>query len=87
MPKGECQTPAALYAAKILNARAELKPAPNAAKNIKTATGEAYTERGIQRNKKGVSLWKLLLLCTKQSTNICASIQISLNEYFFLKSY
>ena len=52
MPKGEYQMPAALYAARILNARAELKPAPNAAKNIKTATGEAYTERGIQRNKK-----------------------------------
>lgn len=52
MPKGGYQTPAALYAARILSDQAEPKPAPNAEKSIKTATGEAYTERGIQRNKK-----------------------------------
>ena len=52
MPRGGYQTPAALYAARILSDQAEPKPAPTAAKNIKTATGEAYTERGIQRNKK-----------------------------------
>lgn len=56
MQKGEYLTPAALYAARILSDQAEPKPAPNAEKNIKTATGEAYMERGIQRNKRGYNV-------------------------------
>lgn len=50
--KGAHQTLAALYAATTSSVWAEQKPVPPAAKSIKIAIGEAYTERDMQRNKK-----------------------------------